>query len=207
MNMVALPHVTGLDVEEAKQALRSAARAHRARRSAHEREELGKRWVDTALDFVGDSKLVAAYVSVNDEPPTAPLCDALVASGHGLILPKLGPKLAREWAWYEGADDLKVMAPGRPPEPSGPAVGPEILAQVDVLIIPALLVNHQGRRIGQGGGWYDRVLKQVTPPTRVGAMVFADEYVSAEFPQDDMDRPVPCVILPDRWGPCNGPIS
>ena len=185
MNMVALPHVTGLDVEEAKQALRPAARAHRARRSAHEREELGKRWVDTALDFVGDSKLVAAYVSVNDEPPTAPLCDALVASGHGLILPKLGPKLAREWAWYEGADDLKVMAPGRPPEPSAPAVAPDTLAQADGL----------------------RVLKQVTPPTRVGAMVFADEYVSAEFPQDDMDRPVPCVILPDRWGPCDGPIS
>lgn len=202
MNMVTLPDVTGLDVEEAKQAIRAKARAHRARRTAHDREQLGFQWVDTALDFVGDAKTVACYVSVNDEPPTGPLCEALAQGGRRLLLPKLGPKLAREWAWYQGADDLKVMAPGRPPEPSGKAFGTEVLDEVDVLIIPALLIDKEGRRIGQGGGWYDRVLKQVSPATRIGAMVFSEEYVEKDLPQDPMDRRVPFVILPDRWGAC-----
>ena len=70
--------------------------------------------------------------------------------------------------------------------------------------MPATLVDRHGRRIGQGGGWYDRVLKQVSPTTRVGAMVFPEEYVDVDLPQDPMDRPVSFVILPDRWGACGG---
>ena len=99
---------------------------------------------------------------------------------------------------------MKVNAPGRPPEPSGEALSSEILSTVDVLIIPATLVDREGRRIGQGGGWYDRVLKQVSSNTRVGAMVYPEEYVDIELPQDPMDRSVAFVILPDRWGACGG---
>lgn len=77
-----------------------------------------------------------------------------------LLLPKLGPGLSREWGWYRGAEDLLREAPGRcPPEPSGPAISSDILSEVGALLMPAILVDRQGRRIGQGGGWYDRVLK------------------------------------------------
>jgi len=198
--MVTLPDVTGLDVEDAKQALRSRARSHRSRRPAFEREQLGEKWVNTAFDFVGAAEVVACYVAGNDEPPTGPLCEALAQSGRKVLLPKLGPGLAREWAWYAGLDDLRVGAPGRPPEPSGDAVSADILVDVDALVIPALLLDHDGHRVGQGGGWYDRVLKQISPSTRVGAMVYPEEYVDTQLPQDEMDRLVPFVILPDRWG-------
>ncbi|MDN6486204.1 MAG: 5-formyltetrahydrofolate cyclo-ligase [Ancrocorticia sp.] len=203
-NEVALPDVTGLDVEDAKQALRSVARDVRKRRSAAAREELGAQWVSTALDFIGEARTVACYVAVNNEPPTLKLCEAIASNGCDLLLPKLGPGLSREWAWYQGAEDMKVNAPGRPPEPSGEALSSEILSTVDVLIIPATLVDREGRRIGQGGGWYDRVLKQVSSNSRVGAMVYPEEYVDIELPQDPMDRSVAFVILPDRWGACGG---
>ena len=204
---VALPDVTGLDVEDAKQALRTHARAQRKRRSESERAQLGEQWVATALDFVGDADVVACYISVNDEPPTRLLCEAIAQSGRKLLLPKLGPGLAREWAWYQGADDLCVNAPGRPPEPSGEAISSDILGEVGVLLMPATLVDRQGRRIGQGGGWYDRVLKQISPTTRVGAMVFAEEYVGIDLPQDPMDRTVPFVVLPDQWIACGSHLS
>lgn len=68
--------------------------------------------------------------------------------------------------------------------------------------MPATLVDRQGRRIGQGGGWYDRVLKQISPTTKVGAMVYPEEFVDIPLPQDPMDRPVHYVVLPDRWVPC-----
>lgn len=202
--MVALPDVTGLDVEDAKQALRSVARDLRKKRPAAVREELEAQWVTTALDFLADAQIVACYVSVNHEPRTHALCEAIAARGCKLLLPKLGPGLAREWAWYQGAEDLAVNAPGRPPEPSGESISSDILASVDALIMPATLVDRHGRRIGQGGGWYDRVLKQVSPTTRVGAMVFPEEYVDVDLPQDPMDRPVSFVILPDRWDACGG---
>lgn len=196
---VALPDVTGLDVEDAKQTLRAAAHAHRSRRPVGEREQLGEQWVQTALEFLGDAQTVACYVSVNEEPPTPALCEAIASSGRRLLLPKLGPTLAREWAWYLGAEDLRVGAPGRPPEPSGPSMDAKILADVDALIIPALLVDQEGHRLGQGGGWYDRVLKQINPSAKVGAMVFPDEYVDVSLPQEAMDRGVSFVILPDEW--------
>lgn len=199
---VTLTNVAGLDVEDAKQALRSEARAQRKRRPAGTREQLGEQWVSTALDFVGECDVVACYVSVKSEPPTRALCEAIARSGRKLLLPKLGPGLSREWGWYRGAEDLSVRAPGRPPEPSGPAISSDILSEVGVLLMPATLVDRQGRRIGQGGGWYDRVLKQISPTTKVGAMVYPEEFVDIPLPQDPMDRPVHYVVLPDRWVTC-----
>ena len=67
---VTLPNVAGLDVEDAKQALRSEARAQRKRRPAGTLEQLGEQWVSTALDFVGECDVFAGYVSVKSEPPT-----------------------------------------------------------------------------------------------------------------------------------------
>ncbi|AWE43368.1 MULTISPECIES: 5-formyltetrahydrofolate cyclo-ligase [unclassified Actinobaculum] len=202
MDRVTLPDVSGMDVEDAKQVLRATAREHRSRRPANIRGELGNQWVATAMDFIDDAQIIAVYASVNNEPPTLELCEALIVAGRRVLLPKLGPGLAREWGWYRGADDLAVLAPGRPPEPSGDAIGSEILAEVDVMLVPAMLVDHHGNRIGQGGGWYDRVLKQIRPETRVGAMVYPEEYVDIDLPQCDTDQQVSYVLLPDRWGAC-----
>lgn len=202
MNRLELSDVSGLDVEDAKQILRAEVRDHRTRRSDREREHLAMQWISTAMSFVAKVDIVAAYVSFNDEPPTLPILDALIRSGRKVLLPKLGPTLKREWAWYRGADDLSVLAPGRPPEPSGRSLPTEILADVPMLIVPALLVDGHGRRLGQGGGWYDRVLKRTRPGTKVGAMVYPEEFVSLDLPQDDMDRPVGYALLPGAIRRC-----
>ena len=199
-----LSDVHGIDVEEAKQILRAEVRQHRSRRSERERDLLARSWARTAMRFVGKADIVAAYVSVNDEPPTSYLLDSLLKAGKRVLLPKLGPTLKREWAWYRGAEDLEVLAPGRPPEPSGRSLPTEVLADVEVLVIPALLVDPHGCRLGQGGGWYDRILKRTRPRTKVGAMVYPEEFVTRPLPQEDMDRSVSWVILPDAVHRCDG---
>lgn len=206
-NKLALSDVSSLDVEDAKEILRSEVRAQRARRSAHEREMLGREWARMGLRFVKKADVVAAYVSVNDEPPTFALLDALLGAGKRVLLPKLGPALKREWAWYRGAEDLKVLAPGRPPEPSGRSLPTEVLADVQAIILPALLINTDGCRLGQGGGWYDRILKRTRPGTKVGAMVYPEEFIEAALPQEDMDRRVEWAILPDSIERCGGQTS
>ena len=198
---VTLPNVADLDVEDAKQELRKVARKNRSKRSLQTREDFASTWVDTALDFLGDAQVVAAYVSIKEEPPTLALCDAIVASGKRLLLPKLGPGLTRAWGWYTGAHDLDVLAPGDlgPADEAhrGGALGPEALSQVDALLVPALLIGRGGTRLGQGGGWYDRILKQIKDDARVGAMVYPDEVVDMELPQDEMDMRIPFVVLPE----------
>ena len=66
---VTLPNVADLDVEDAKQELRKVARKNRSKRSLQTREDFASTWVDTALDFLGDAQVVAAYVSTKTSSP------------------------------------------------------------------------------------------------------------------------------------------
>lgn len=195
---LSLPDVSHLGPEDAKEVLRPVIREHRAKRTRNERAKLEESWASTVLDFIGDREFVACYVARDAEPPTNAVIEAIANAGKQVILPKLGPGLSRAWGYFRGVDDLTQMAPGRPGEPSGPAFDNDILANVDTLIIPALAVSRSGARLGQGGGWYDRALKVVSPEAKVGAMIFPEEYVSIEIPQDGMDVPVPYVIFPEE---------
>ncbi|MCI7550843.1 MAG: 5-formyltetrahydrofolate cyclo-ligase [Actinomycetaceae bacterium] len=193
---ITFPNVEGIDCEDAKQLYRAAVREHRKERPESSREKLADLWIPLVRDFVKDCGRIACYVSVNYEPPTYALCEALAADGHDILLPKLGPGLQRSWGRFKGIDDLAQLAPGRPPEPSGEALSNDVLGSVDAMIVPGLLVSRFGERIGQGGGWYDRALKEVKPGAHIAAMVYPEEYVDFHLPADDMDVPVHYVITP-----------
>lgn len=192
------PDVSEASPTEAKQILRSLARGYRARRRPKQRAALGEQFAEQAFNFCEGADVVAAYVSVNAEPRTDALITRLREEGKHVLVPKLGPKLEREWAWFTTIEDLSVSAPGRPPSPSGPAIGSAILRDVDVFVIPALLLNHKGQRLGQGGGWYDRILKVVGGGARVAGLIYDDELVDFDLPQDPLDMTIPWAILPDR---------
>lgn len=200
-NVQPFPDVANLEPEDAKQVLRSKAKARRNARTQGERNTLAELWQPTVMDFLAEAKTVAAFVSINSEPPTRDLCKLIADSGKRLLLPKLGPGLTRAWGFFQGLDDLVVLAPGRPPEPSGPAFDNDILQEVDALIMPALLISKYGERLGQGGGWYDRALKKMQPEVPVGAMVFRDELVDFHLPQDAFDMPIHFALLPDEIVP------
>ncbi|VEI13079.1 5-formyltetrahydrofolate cyclo-ligase [Trueperella bialowiezensis] len=198
ISSLTLPDISQLEVEEGKQVLRSAIRAHRKQRGRKMLHTYSQQWVDTVLRFVGDRTIVACYVSVNQEPPTREVIDALCRAGKRVLLPKLGPGLTRAWGFYGLGDELVELAPGRPPEPASAALQSNVLDTVEALVIPALAVSWRGARLGQGGGWYDRALKQVSPDALIGAMVYPEEYISENIPQDEMDVSIPYVIHPTR---------
>ncbi|QJC22438.1 5-formyltetrahydrofolate cyclo-ligase [Arcanobacterium buesumense] len=188
-----LPDTSGMEIEEAKQAIRAAIRDRR-KAKAH---VFSDEWVEPALEFTYGLKTVACYVSLDSEPPTSLLLDALADSGKTVFLPKLGPGLTRAWGEYRGREDLAQLAPGRPPEPSGGALTNDILRSVDAMIIPGLALSYAGQRMGQGGGWYDRALKTSGVTHRVAQMIFPWEFVNVDLPQDEMDMLVPYALLPD----------
>ncbi|MFD1717235.1 5-formyltetrahydrofolate cyclo-ligase [Georgenia deserti] len=197
---VALPKTDGLETEDAKQVLRPVVRAARQARSRKERERAGQALAAHAMEAIGSAECVAAYVSRETEPSTHALLEALRERGTRVLLPVLGPGLCREWADYRGPEDLEVRAPGRPPEPSGPTMPTEAIGQADAVVAPALAVDAAGTRLGQGGGWYDRVLPHVAPGTPIFAMVFDEELIADMLlPADEHDVPIPAVITPDRW--------
>jgi len=207
MSSVAQPHPTvpaGATEVDVKQALRSAIRSTRSIRSPRVQAEVAERLakVTIMIPDVAQASCVALYASRAGEPGTLPLIEQLVAKGKRVLLPVLGPSLERGWAEFTDAEDLRERAPGRPPEPSGPDLGAEALAEADVVLAPALAVDTSGNRLGNGGGWYDRALGHARPGAPVIALVHAEEIYDGEehpLPVEPHDRPVDAVATPEGW--------
>jgi 5-formyltetrahydrofolate cyclo-ligase len=164
---------------ETKAQARARVRAARGTRTSPERAAAAEGIARHALPLVPDEPVVlGAYVSLPAEPGTGPLLDGLHRSGHRVLLPRV-VGAALEWVAWSAATPMTRGAFGIE-EPAGDRV-PGDLAGVAVLFVPALSVDRAGRRLGQGGGFYDRTLAQVPThadggPLRV-ACVFADEIV------------------------------
>lgn len=187
----------GIEAEDAKSELRRVIREHRRTRTPKELASLRADFADNGIQAVGHAQTVALYVSTEFEPPTIELMDALHSRGVRILLPALGPGLERRWSEYLGSQDLVQRAPGRPPEPTGPSYPAEAIAQAEVVITPALAIDGLGTRLGQGGGWYDRMLTLMTPGTSTFAMVFDEELISTQaLPHDEHDVPIEAVITP-----------
>lgn len=74
-------------------------------------------------------------------------------------------------------------------EPTGPKLGAEAFIEAHLRLIPALAYDINGNRLGQGGGYYDRLLA-LLPPSAQGCstlgVVFAREILDG-LPHDRWD--------------------
>lgn len=180
------PHARG-----DKKELRAAVRARRAQRSPEDQAAFAQalaRWLPPE-----GTRRVALFLGVGDEPDTGPLIAALHARGVEVIVPITLDDFSLDWAVFTGPDEL---ADGRfgLREPTGPRLGPEAIGTADVVLVPGLSVDAEGRRLGQGAGCYDRSLPHVSASTSVLAVVFPDERVEGPLPEEPHDRRVDGVL-------------
>ncbi|RZT83879.1 5-formyltetrahydrofolate cyclo-ligase [Pseudonocardia sediminis] len=145
---------------------------------------------------------VCCYLPVGPEPGaagsgTSTVADALLAAGHEVLAPVVpaepGPL---DWTRYEGADSL-VTGPLGVREPGGERLGVEAITRAGLVLVPALAVDGRGRRIGRGGGYYDRTLPAVPASTPLAVLLHDDELID-HVPAGDLDVTVAQVILPTR---------
>lgn len=185
----------------AKRALRRQLLAARAALTTAELTRRAAALGDVAAGqpVLNSARCVAAYVSVDAEPGTGPLLERLRTVGVRVLLPVLGPGRSLDWALDEGPERLQP-GPFGLLEPVGPRLGPAAVGSADVVLVPALAVDHAGHRLGRGGGYYDRVLSVLPAATTVLAVVY-DEEVLRAVPVEVHDRPVAGVLTPTRWRP------
>jgi 5-formyltetrahydrofolate cyclo-ligase len=69
--------------------------------------------------------------------------------------------------------------------------------QIDLVVVPALAVGSDGRRLGYGLGFYDATLPDVCPPAKSVAVVFAFQLL-AEVPAEEWDFACDFVLSDDR---------
>jgi len=137
---------------------------------------------------------VAAYYSIGSEPETHGLLFALWKRGSYVLLPILLPDGDLDWASYEGPDSLRpgprgLAEPGEPPRGAG------AISSADLVLVPAVAVDHSGMRLGRGGGSFDRALARVGTPVPSVALLYDSEFVP-HVPSGQHDQRVRMVARP-----------
>lgn len=164
---------------------------------------------------------IAAYIAAPGEPDVAALRSAVLEAGGVVLLPL--PRADRSMDWAH--DDGHYRPHGSYPieVPAGEVVGSGaagLLSHgVRTILVPALAVDATGARLGQGGGYYDRLLAELaTRPeapgrgsgtaarnrpadgVRIVAVVRDDELLPAgAVPREEHDQPMTAALTPTRY--------
>lgn len=133
---------------------------------------------------------VSGYLPMNCEIDVRPLLAGLAGRGHRVALPVVtarGTPLAFR-AWVEGAPLEDGVFGTRHPVEAVDVVP-------DVLLVPLLAFDRSGRRLGYGGGYYDRTLAALRKEKAVLAVGVG--YSAQEVPAvpcDEDDEPLDWVV-------------
>jgi 5-formyltetrahydrofolate cyclo-ligase len=137
-----------------------------------------------------NSTTICSYFSYAQEPSTIEINEAFLADGKKLLLPRVNG-LVIEWVQWDGnPTNLKVTK--NLTEPTGAAVTDT--SDVGAVITPALRIDQEGYRMGQGGGFYDRALPTL-PGWKIG-LVHAGELTSETLPRESHDIPLDAAATP-----------
>jgi 5-formyltetrahydrofolate cyclo-ligase len=140
-------------------------------------------------------RLIAAYIPFGSEPGSTALLDELSVRAT-VVVPVVRADGDLDWVAWTGADDLvPAGAGGRMLRPIGPTLGSRFIADANMLLVPALLVDLEGTRLGRGAGSYDRALARVARAAPVAALLFDGELVQ-RLPAQEWDVPVSAVVTP-----------
>lgn len=173
-----------------KRALRATLRTRRAQLARDlDHVAAGEAIARAVLGFVPDPCRVAAYESLPHEPPTGPLIEALLATGHEVIVPITLEDYTLEWTYaVPGTVGDAATVTRRALDPERRTLGPDALAGCDLVVTPGLSVDRHGTRLGQGGGCYDRALAHRNPAAPVITLLHEGEFSEADLPREEHDQ-------------------
>ncbi|MGC4376032.1 5-formyltetrahydrofolate cyclo-ligase [Fictibacillus sp. Mic-4] len=138
-----------------------------------------------------EAKVVGLTVSRGFEVNTRPIIEEAWTEEKKVCVPKCNPK-TREMTFYSitSFSDLEnvYMDLYEPIIDKTFAVRPE---EIDLMIVPGLLFNAKGYRIGFGGGYYDRYLEYYK--NRTLSLAF-DFQVIERLPIESFDKPVNGIV-------------
>lgn len=146
-----------------------------------------------------EGKTIAITISNKPEVDTTPLIEALWKLGKRVAVPKCNAKTKdMDFYIFQNFSELEtVYMHLREPIP---ALTEHVeAADIDVIIVPGVVFDESGYRIGYGGGFYDRYLTNYDGELIVLAF---DEQVISNVPTEIHDLPVNQVITQTREIDC-----
>lgn len=137
------------------------------------------------------AETVGITVSGGIEWDTTPIIKAGWQGGKTIVVPQCFPA-DKKLAFYrlEGFNELEVsyynLLEPNPAEKVAIAK-----AHIDLLIVPGLMFDKQGYRVGFGGGYYDRFLADY--PNQTVSLAYSSQ-ITDHIPSESYDIPVSYIV-------------
>ena len=149
------------------------------------------------LPHLAGARVLGAYHPLRDE------------IGPGAILAALDPDQRVGLPWFADRDARFLWREGPALEPSPwgvaqPASGAEALAP-DVVLVPVVLADRRGTRIGHGKGHYDRALAHLRKggrPVFTIGLAWESQLSETPLPADAWDVALDAIATPKEWIIC-----
>jgi 5-formyltetrahydrofolate cyclo-ligase len=185
-----------MDVEARKKELRVAAKARRSEAFTRHGAAASLALARHELKFLGPlpgGAVVSGFSAIGDEIDPQPLMVQAAAQGCRLALPTMQgkgkPLVFRAWSF---GDEMAAAVWGI----SEPLATRDVLLP-DVVLVPLLVFDRAGYRLGYGGGFYDRSLEALRAQKPIVAVgIGFDELQLDAVPHLDYDQPLDWVLTP-----------
>ena len=151
-----------------------------------------------------EGSCIAGYAAIGSEVDPAELLLRLSGRGHPCVLPRVATRgMPLVFNIWQPGDELVSGDHGtREPKPDAPEARP------DVVLVPLLAFDAHGRRLGYGGGYYDRTLEKLRHEARgviaVGVAFSAQE--AQDLPEEDFDARLDWVVT-EKGAKAFGPVA
>lgn len=175
-----------MDKKELRRIIRDKKRAMAPEQIIEASRRLGERFLQHPLYL--NAKTVYGYLPYNQEVRTEPMLLQALKDGKRVAVPKvIGDEMV-----FIYIEDLSGIEDGYCgiPEPAGD--GPVAQDPTALVLMPGIAFDAQGRRIGYGGGFYDRFLA-AEPEHPTLALCYGFQMVE-QLPVEEFDIPVDVVI-------------
>ena len=149
-------------------------------------EELAKQFFASGL--YRQAKSVYGYLPYNQEVRTVPMLEQAMKDGKRVAVPKCYGEEMR----FIYMDDLSKVEKGYANIPEPIADDPVADDKTALVLMPGMAFTKDGKRMGYGGGFYDKFLA-AEPDHPTVALCYAFQMVE-DLPTEDYDIPVDCVL-------------
>lgn len=193
-------------IAETKARLRAEAEGRRsaiatAKRVVSSADILGRLFELTA---VSGASWIHFYVSIGAEVETTGMIAHALMKKKRVVVPRVD-SAEKRLDLYEIASPVRDLAPGfrgiPEPNPEGRTAVPA--STVELFVIPGVAYDAAGRRLGRGGGYYDRLLAAARLERIVIAPAFDCQIVES-VPAERHDLRVDFIVTEKRLIDCRG---
>lgn len=139
-------------------------------------------------DFYINSKNILGFYPFNSE---ADLTELYKDDSKNWFLPSINPSKKEMFIHPYKYYDILIENKFRVPEPITPHE--ENLEIIDMIIVPALMADKSGHRLGYGAGYYDRFLSKIKHSC-IKVVPLPEELFVDALPYDELDVPADIIL-------------